>query len=63
MEVAPLAMAGPSSDAVTVKFDGEVCTYSLSQDTGMAFAPSDWVSETMIVFGIVMGASFEGHEE
>uniref|UniRef100_A0A2N9GX79 Reverse transcriptase domain-containing protein n=1 Tax=Fagus sylvatica TaxID=28930 RepID=A0A2N9GX79_FAGSY len=63
LEVAPLAMAGPCSDAATVKIDREVCTHSLSQDTGMAFTPSDWVSETLIAFGIVMGASFEGHEE
>ena len=63
LEVAPLAMAGPCSDAATVKIDRGVCTHFLSQDTGIAFTPSDWVSETLIAFGIVMGASFEGHEE
>ncbi len=63
LEIAPLAMAGPGPDAVTAKSDGEVCPHTLPQDTGMASAPSEWVSETMTAFGIVMGASFEGHEE
>jgi hypothetical protein len=63
LEIAPLAMAGPDPDAVTAKNDGEVCPHTLPQDTGMASAPSEWVSETMTAFEIVMGASFEGHEE
>uniref|UniRef100_A0A2N9G078 Reverse transcriptase domain-containing protein n=1 Tax=Fagus sylvatica TaxID=28930 RepID=A0A2N9G078_FAGSY len=48
---------------VTIKNDREVCTHSLTQTTGIASAPSDWVLETMTAFGIVLGASFEGHEE
>jgi hypothetical protein len=61
--VVSLAIAGPCSEAVTIKNDREVCTHSLTQTTGTASAPSDWVLETMTAFGIVLGASFEGHEE
>ena len=63
LEVAPLVMAGPCSDAATFKNDGEVCTRSLTQATGIASAPLDWVLETMTAFEIVLGVSFKGHEE
>uniref|UniRef100_A0A2N9H2I2 Endonuclease/exonuclease/phosphatase domain-containing protein n=1 Tax=Fagus sylvatica TaxID=28930 RepID=A0A2N9H2I2_FAGSY len=46
-----------------VQTGGAVLTHSLTQATRVASTPSDWVSESMTAFGLVLGASFEGYEE
>ncbi len=62
LEVAPLAMVVPCIEAA-VQTGGAVLTHSLTQATRVASTPSDWVSESMTAFGLVLGASFEGYEE
>lgn len=57
LEVAPLAMAISG----TVKM--EMFENRMTQGLGSNSPASPWVLETLIVFGIVLGTSFEGYEE